>query len=320
MALVHDLSSWSQGAAIRRLAYKNTEHRQCGVCAQRNRKNLCCKAVRRKERKIFVKDGLHPSQTTQQSDRAAHLSQRHPDARRRPSAPRGPICSGMSADAPEEQSPYGSGSRAQDAPAAAGAAPSPRKVRIPHLHAMKAEGRRWAMLTAYDMYAAQIFDEAGIPVLLVGDSAGNNVYGYETTVPGHARRDDPARPGRVVGRAPGARRCRPAVRLLRRVGRAGLRQRRAAHEGGARPRGQARGRHGDGPARQGPHRRRHPRHGARRLHPAERAPARRLPRAGSRRRRRRARRRGPRPAGRRRLRRRPRDGPGAGRRRASPRC
>jgi len=48
---------------------------------------------------------------------------------------------------------------------------------------MKAEGRRWAMLTAYDMYAAQIFDEAGIPVLLVGDSAGNNVYGYETTVP-----------------------------------------------------------------------------------------------------------------------------------------
>ena len=39
------------------------------------------------------------------------------------------------------------------------------------------------MLTAYDMYSAQIFDEAGIPVLLVGDSAGNNVYGYETTVP-----------------------------------------------------------------------------------------------------------------------------------------
>jgi 3-methyl-2-oxobutanoate hydroxymethyltransferase len=89
----------------------------------------------------------------------------------------------MSTDAPEEQSPYGSGSRAQDSPSAASAAPSPRKVRIPHLHALKAEGRRWAMLTAYDMYAAQIFDEAGIPVLLVGDSAGNNVYGYETTVP-----------------------------------------------------------------------------------------------------------------------------------------
>ena len=39
------------------------------------------------------------------------------------------------------------------------------------------------MLTAYDQYAAEIFDEAGIPVLLVGDSAGNNVFGYETTIP-----------------------------------------------------------------------------------------------------------------------------------------
>jgi 3-methyl-2-oxobutanoate hydroxymethyltransferase len=48
---------------------------------------------------------------------------------------------------------------------------------------MKERGERWAMLTAYDQYAAQIFDEAGIPVLLVGDSAGNNVFGYETTLP-----------------------------------------------------------------------------------------------------------------------------------------
>ena len=100
----------------------------------------------------------------------------------------------MSTDATpagEEPSPYGSGSRDHSlgvtgATGTAGttAPPAgPRRVRIPHLHAMKAEGRRWAMLTAYDMYAAQIFDEAGIPVLLVGDSAGNNVYGYETTVP-----------------------------------------------------------------------------------------------------------------------------------------
>jgi len=87
----------------------------------------------------------------------------------------------MSAAGPEEQSPYGSGSSAQRS--TEGDALTPRRVRIPHLHAMKAEGRRWAMLTAYDMYAAEIFDEAGIPVLLVGDSAGNNVYGYETTVP-----------------------------------------------------------------------------------------------------------------------------------------
>ena len=48
---------------------------------------------------------------------------------------------------------------------------------------MKERGERWAMLTAYEQYAAEIFDEAGIPVLLVGDSAGNNVFGYETTIP-----------------------------------------------------------------------------------------------------------------------------------------
>jgi 3-methyl-2-oxobutanoate hydroxymethyltransferase len=39
------------------------------------------------------------------------------------------------------------------------------------------------MLTAYDQYAAQVFDEAGIPVLLVGDSASNNVFGNETSLP-----------------------------------------------------------------------------------------------------------------------------------------
>jgi len=48
---------------------------------------------------------------------------------------------------------------------------------------MKAEGHKWAMLTAYDYSTARIFDDAGIPVLLVGDSAANVVYGYDTTVP-----------------------------------------------------------------------------------------------------------------------------------------
>jgi ketopantoate hydroxymethyltransferase len=38
---------------------------------------------------------------------------------------------------------------------------------------MKVQGQKWAMLTAYDMYSATIFEEAGIPVLLVGDSASN---------------------------------------------------------------------------------------------------------------------------------------------------
>jgi 3-methyl-2-oxobutanoate hydroxymethyltransferase len=58
-----------------------------------------------------------------------------------------------------------------------------RRVRIHHLRAMKERGERWAMLTAYEQYAAAVFDEVGIPVLLVGDSAANNVYGYDTTLP-----------------------------------------------------------------------------------------------------------------------------------------
>ena len=62
---------------------------------------------------------------------------------------------------------------------------SPRlgRVRIPHLQDMKERGQKWAMLTAYDMYAASVFEAAGIPVLLVGDSAANNVYGHDSTLP-----------------------------------------------------------------------------------------------------------------------------------------
>lgn len=78
----------------------------------------------------------------------------------------------------ETTPPYGSGS---GAPAATG--DQPRRVRIHHLRAMKERGERFAMLTSYDQLTAQIFDEAGIPVLLVGDSAANNVLGYETTLP-----------------------------------------------------------------------------------------------------------------------------------------
>ncbi|MDQ1695369.1 MAG: 3-methyl-2-oxobutanoate hydroxymethyltransferase [Frankiaceae bacterium] len=58
-----------------------------------------------------------------------------------------------------------------------------RRIRIHHLQAMKERGERWAMLTAYEQYAAAVFDEVGIPVLLVGDSAANNVYGYDSTLP-----------------------------------------------------------------------------------------------------------------------------------------
>src|SRR6202171_2849188 len=65
---------------------------------------------------------------------------------------------------------------------AVGSAPR-TKVRTHHLQKWKAEGHKWAMLTAYDYSTARIFDEAGIPVLLVGDSAANVVYGYDTTLP-----------------------------------------------------------------------------------------------------------------------------------------
>lgn len=69
-------------------------------------------------------------------------------------------------------------------PSPYGSAPLARqtRVRIPHLKQMKREGQKWAMLTAYDMYSATIFEEAGIQVLLVGDSASNNVYGNESTL------------------------------------------------------------------------------------------------------------------------------------------
>src|SRR5438552_14151635 len=60
---------------------------------------------------------------------------------------------------------------------------SARRLTVRDVGAAKARGERWPMLTAYDQYAAAIFDQAGIPVLLVGDSAANNVLGYENTVP-----------------------------------------------------------------------------------------------------------------------------------------
>ena len=58
-----------------------------------------------------------------------------------------------------------------------------RRVRTTDLQSAKERGERWAMLTSYDMLTAGIFEQAGIPVLLIGDSAGNNVLGYDTTVP-----------------------------------------------------------------------------------------------------------------------------------------
>ena len=78
-----------------------------------------------------------------------------------------------------EQSVYGA---AVEVSTDSGAPKKRIKVRTHHLQQWKNEGHKWSMLTAYDYSTARAFDEAEIPVLLVGDSAANVVYGYDTTV------------------------------------------------------------------------------------------------------------------------------------------
>src|SRR5690242_376385 len=76
---------------------------------------------------------------------------------------------------PEETAPYGAGTT--------GAAPAVKKVRTHHLRQWKEAGEKFTMLTSYDVMTARLFDEAGVDTLLVGDSSGNTVLGYSTTVP-----------------------------------------------------------------------------------------------------------------------------------------
>jgi 3-methyl-2-oxobutanoate hydroxymethyltransferase len=58
-----------------------------------------------------------------------------------------------------------------------------RRLTIRDIAAAKARGEKWPMLTAYDALTASVFDAAGIPVLLVGDSAAMVVYGHDSTIP-----------------------------------------------------------------------------------------------------------------------------------------
>ncbi|MGI5227107.1 3-methyl-2-oxobutanoate hydroxymethyltransferase [Actinoallomurus iriomotensis] len=58
-----------------------------------------------------------------------------------------------------------------------------RRVTVRDLAAAKERGEKWPMLTAYDALTARVFDDAGIPVLLVGDSGAMVVLGYDSTVP-----------------------------------------------------------------------------------------------------------------------------------------
>lgn len=64
-----------------------------------------------------------------------------------------------------------------------GPSTSRRRVTVNDLAAAKARGEKWPMITSYDAITASIFDDTGIPVLLVGDSAAMVVYGYDSTIP-----------------------------------------------------------------------------------------------------------------------------------------
>ncbi len=73
----------------------------------------------------------------------------------------------------DEQRPYGSGT----------SDPALKRVRTRHFKRAKENGIKITGLTSYDYMSASIFDEAGVDFLLVGDSAGNTVFGYDTTIP-----------------------------------------------------------------------------------------------------------------------------------------
>jgi 3-methyl-2-oxobutanoate hydroxymethyltransferase len=68
-------------------------------------------------------------------------------------------------------------------PTAAAAQANLKRVRTRHFQSAKENGIKITGLTSYDQLSAGIFDQAGIDFLLVGDSAGNNVFGHDTTLP-----------------------------------------------------------------------------------------------------------------------------------------
>jgi len=98
-----------------------------------------------------------------------------------PTSPQAPVV-----DTPTTQAPVAQSQTTQARAGRAGAlygGVSSGRITIRDLAAAKARGEKWPMLTAYDALTARVFDEAGIPVLLVGDSAAMVVYGHETTIP-----------------------------------------------------------------------------------------------------------------------------------------
>ena len=93
--------------------------------------------------------------------------------------------------------------------------PALKKVRTRHFQRAKETGIKITGLTSYDYLSASIFDEAGIDFLLVGDSAGNTVFGYDTTIPVTVDELIPLTARRRARREPGVRDRRHAVRLVR---------------------------------------------------------------------------------------------------------
>ncbi|MBV9022587.1 MAG: 3-methyl-2-oxobutanoate hydroxymethyltransferase [Streptomycetaceae bacterium] len=86
------------------------------------------------------------------------------------------------AQVPSAQTPSGH-KPAEPNPKALYGGTGTRRITVRDIAAAKHRGEKWPMLTAYDAMTASVFDEAGIPVLLVGDSMGNCHLGYDSTVP-----------------------------------------------------------------------------------------------------------------------------------------
>ncbi len=79
----------------------------------------------------------------------------------------------MSLQAAQNQSATPAGTPPSDSSKALYGGKSNRRVTVHDIAAATARGEKWPMLTAYDAMTASVFDEAGIPVMLVGDSMGN---------------------------------------------------------------------------------------------------------------------------------------------------
>ena len=135
------------------------------------------------------------------------------------------------------------------------ATPAPGKLPLTELAEMKQRRQKIVMVTAYDAPSGRLADEAGMDIVLVGDSAAMTVLGHSSTVP--ATMDEMIVLARAVDarRAQAARRRRHAVRVVPGLGRDGRRERRSLRQGGGRGRGEDRGRRPDALAGEGARRR-----------------------------------------------------------------